>query len=80
VPTPTGLLRAGDKLRYKATGEIYVVVRREGNDVAYSVILRPLEGKLPKGIHNTVTGMPNTFRLLEAAYWIREHGPYELVK
>jgi hypothetical protein len=32
MPTPTGLLKAGEKLRHIETGTIATVVRRNGND------------------------------------------------
>lgn len=71
MPTPTGLLKAGDKVRHKESGRVMVVVRREGNDAIYSVILKPADGQpLPKNIYNTVYGEPGCFRLLETAYWL----------
>jgi hypothetical protein len=72
------MLRAGDKIRHKPSGRVFTVVRREGNDVAYSVIVKPTDGRpLPDDIRTTVMGMPGCFRLLEAGYWI--HHTYEVV-
>lgn len=67
--TPTGLPQKGDKMRHKSGREVEVV-KREGNDSLYSLIVRVTDGghtnsSPPFGYDRT------HFRLLEAAYWIQ---------
>lgn len=78
MPTPTGMLKAGDKIRHIATGRVMRVVSREGSGMLYSVILTPADGKPLGEIYNTVYGQPNCFRLLEVTYWLGR--TYELVE
>jgi hypothetical protein len=72
MPTPTGLLRRGDRIRHTETGTVCVVQERFGNDATYSVWLQREDG----GLFPPSSGTSHDRRsllLLEAAYWI-EHG------
>lgn len=73
--TPSGLPQRGDRVRHKPTGKVCTVVRREGNGMLYSLILRPDDGRLD-GCREAYA-YPGCFRLLEADYWLRN--TYELV-
>ena len=77
MPTPTGKLKAGDRIRHKPTGRVFKVVEREGNDMIYSVILTPDDGLPLPPTTMTVFDRPNHFRLLEVPYWLSR--TYELV-
>lgn len=65
--TPTGLPQKGDRLRHTETDGLFTVVKREGNDSMYSLILRP---DVPWPGMRQAYGHPGCFRLLEAGYWI----------
>lgn len=64
MPTPSGMLKAGDVIQDSA-GNQCRVIRREGNDQLYSVILERVDGKL--GPHNQ-----RSWRMTEAAYWLTQ--------
>lgn len=81
MPTPSGLLKKGDRLRHKPTGRVFEVVERTGNDAAYSVYLKAADGKpLPQGTREAYM-RPGEFLLLEAGYWTstKPHGTYEVL-
>lgn len=67
--TPGGLLQKGDRIVHTASGAKCTVVKREGNDAAYSVIVRPDE-KL-EFYRQTAFGYPGCFRILEFGYWLK---------
>jgi hypothetical protein len=73
MPTPSGKLKAGDRLIHtenRGTGE-WEVVRRDGNDAIYSVVLTRADGgPLPVGVRPSFGDDPGTFRLTEAHYWV----------
>jgi hypothetical protein len=75
--TPGGKLQSGDKIQHVSSGMVATVIKREGNDDIYSVILKPDEG-LPWNVHSAF-GYPGCFRLLEAPYWLKQ-GTYRLVE
>lgn len=77
MPTPTGLPKTGEILIHKPSGQRMRVVKREGNDVLFSVILTPADGSKLPNLSNQVFGMPNCFRLLEAGYWLGPSGTYK---
>lgn len=63
MPTPTGMLKRGDRIKHKETGQVCEVVERLGNDECYSVRVSR------KGGH----GDGKEFLLLTAGYQIK-HG------
>ena len=70
--TPGGKLQVGDRVKHVSTNRIYEVVKREGNDEVYSVIVKPTDGRrLPVGTMEAF-GYPGCFRVLEMAWWLRE--------
>jgi len=70
--TPGGKVQKGDVVRHVGSQRRYVVVKREGNSVDYSVILRPLDGRrLPVGAFEAF-GYPGCVRSLEFAWWLKE--------
>ena len=76
MPTPGGKPRAGDRLRHRETGATVTVVKREGNDMLYSLILK-LDKPYPKPMPQQAYGYPRGhFRLLEAGYWIPRFWEY----
>jgi hypothetical protein len=40
MPTPSGLLKAGDRIKHSSDPTVYVVTRRLGNDISYAVRIR----------------------------------------
>jgi len=72
MPTPTGMLKAGDRIRHIESGEVCLVVERLGNDACYSVHIQIESG--------SVFPSTNSRRriMTEAAYWLG-HG-WELVE
>jgi hypothetical protein len=82
MPTPTGLLRKGDRVRDRKGERTYEVIKRQGNDLNYSVILRledaTSEDRLALSSFHPYGYPRDHIRLLEAGYWM-EHG-WRLVK
>jgi hypothetical protein len=69
MPTPKGLPKAGDKLRYKKTGRVFTVVSRSGGTIDCSVILKADDGEPVRA--QPVYGYEDThFRLTECMWWI----------
>lgn len=66
MPTATGLLRRGDRIRHRETRVVCEVLERLGNDAVYSVRVRRLDGKsFPS------TGTPERI-MTEIAYWLTQ--------
>ena len=70
MPTPTGLLKPGDIIRHKDTGEECVVTERLGNDISYSVRMKKRDG-------SKFANRRSESILTTAGWWIK-HG-WELV-
>jgi hypothetical protein len=82
MPTPSGKLKAGDRLIHDRDPDtVWVVAKREGNDLMYSIHLRREDGKkIPHSMRN-VLGDAYAWRLLEAHYWVfKVKGGWELLK
>jgi hypothetical protein len=73
MPTPTGKLKAGDRIRHISTGTTCVVVERLGNDMLYSVRLRLESGELFPRTTGGLSADRKTMLMTETAYWIN-HG------
>ena len=90
MPTPSGKLKAGDRLRWEARnprsleriGEPaidFIVVERTGNDLNYSVWLRRADGDpIPDRFSSYTRNNRTEFMLLEAHYQIK-HGPFRIL-
>lgn len=50
MPTPSGLPKKGDRLKHRE-GVTFVVVKREGSGIGYSVVMRREDGLLANGNH-----------------------------
>lgn len=75
MPTPSGMLKAGDRLWHDTDrGIIYRVVSRSGNSLPdYSVILeREDQRVLPPSSARLSTNLKQ-MRLTEAHYWVFMH-------
>lgn len=72
MPTTTGLLKKGDRIKHKATGRVFVVVHRDNNSVvSQSVVVRPADSKpLAPGTVPAFGYPPNHFRLVEISFWL----------
>jgi hypothetical protein len=65
MPTPTGLLKKGDRIRHIETGKIFTVTERSGTDIMYSVYLTPVPPNVVPAY-----GRKNEWLLLECSYWV----------
>jgi hypothetical protein len=78
--TPTGLPQKGDVLVHAESGRRLEVVKREGSDALYSLILRTQDGSRPTRHSTPPYGYPSShMRLLEAGYWIGQ-GTWRVVE
>lgn len=75
MPTPTGKLKAGDLIRQKATGAIWRVTERLGNDELYAVRLVPHGGGAKLPLDSVSRGY---MLMTETAYYLK-HG-WELLR
>jgi hypothetical protein len=75
MPTAKGLLKKGDQIRHKESGQVLIVLTRDGNARAsYSVKVRK-----PDGSKFLSTGQ-DTFTIFGADWFLNESGRWELVE
>lgn len=71
MPTPTGLPSKGDRFRHHDSGVIFVIVKREGAGVNYSIIARREDGQPANGSH--AYGYPKDhIRITEFAWYVQQ--------
>jgi hypothetical protein len=69
MPTPSGKLKKGDRIRHVKSGTVCVVEERLGNDMLYSVRLRREDGEqFPPSSGKSRSGY--TILMTEAGYWL----------
>lgn len=78
MPTPSGLLKTGDRLRYKESGVVCVVTERHGQSKAdYSVTLVREDGE--PFAHDHWPYARKEVKLGEAHYWVFMSGRWEVL-
>lgn len=72
MPTPSGLLKPGDRPRHRETGDVIVVVERLGNGKDYSIKAKREDGK-------TFDNGRDVRLFTEMHYWLTMARTFELL-
>jgi len=79
MPTPSGMLKAGDLIQHKTSKDIIEVLERIGNDRNYSVRARMKQrGPGSTGVPSVHIAPDMTWLMTEVAWWMQQ-GVYKLV-
>lgn len=77
MPTPTGLPTKGDRFKHRDSDVVFIIVKREGSGVAYSIIARREDGRPANGNH--AYGYPQDHIRLTEFGWYLQQGLFKLV-